>query len=255
VNARDAMPEGGSIMISAREATIKANDPVGLTPGQYVCVSVADSGEGMDEKTLERASEPFFTTKGVGKGTGLGLSMIHGFAEQSGGRLVLKSRKGHGTTAEIWLPVAETLVGALAADEPEAGLPPSGDALSILVVDDDSLVLMNTAAMLEDLGHKVVEATSGEQALRVLRRGGTIDLVITDQLMPGMTGTQLAEAIRSEQPDMPVILATGYSELPVGKAPELAKLDKPFTQNDLARAIGTVTRPLQHGRVVPFRRP
>jgi CheY-like chemotaxis protein len=255
VNARDAMPDGGSIMISARQEAIQAGDPGGLTSGSYVCLSVTDSGEGMDEKTLARASEPFFTTKGIGKGTGLGLSMIHGFAEQSGGRLTLKSRKGQGTTAEIWLPVAEAATEAPEEEPPEVGFPRSSGALSILVVDDDSLVLMNTAAMLEDLGHEVVEATSGEQALRVLRRGGTTDLVITDQLMPGMTGTQLIEAIRSEWPDMPVILATGYSEVKAGGPSESERLAKPFTQNDLARAVAAaVARPDEKGRVVPFRR-
>jgi CheY-like chemotaxis protein/two-component sensor histidine kinase len=254
VNARDAMPDGGSITIAAREEVIAGGEPGGLVAGPYVCISVTDTGEGMDEKTLARASEPFFTTKGVGKGTGLGLSMIHGFAEQSGGRLLLKSRKGQGTVAEIWLPVAEIDAEAAQAEPTDTGLPRSSGALTILVADDDNLVLMNTAAMLEDLGYEVVEATSGEQALRVLRRGGHFDLVITDQLMPGMTGTQLIEAIRSEWPDMPAILATGYSELPAGTAPELKRLAKPFTQADLARAISaTIARP-ENGRVVPFRR-
>jgi CheY-like chemotaxis protein len=254
VNGRDAMPDGGSITIGARHEVIQTGDPGGLTPGSYVCLSVTDSGEGMDEKTLERASEPFFTTKGVGKGTGLGLSMIHGFAEQSGGRLALTSRKGQGTTAEIWLPVAEAEVGMPAAERSETELFRRPGTLSILVVDDDNLVLMNTAAMLEDLGHEVVEATSGEQALRVLRQGGTINLVITDQLMPGMRGTQLIDAIRSERPEMPAILATGYSELPAGTGLELERLNKPFTQNDLARAVARVAQPLENGQVVPFRR-
>jgi CheY-like chemotaxis protein len=209
----------------------------------------------MDEATLARAAEPFFTTKGVGKGTGLGLSMIHGFAEQSGGRLVLKSRSGQGTTAEIWLPVADAEAEAPTAEGVDPGSFLSSEILAILVVDDDNLVLMNTVAMLEDLGHSVVEATSGEQALRLLRRGASIDLVITDQLMPGMTGTELIDAIRSERPDIPAILATGYSELAAGGAPKLERLSKPFTQDDLARAIATtVTRPVEPGRVVPFRR-
>jgi CheY-like chemotaxis protein/two-component sensor histidine kinase len=255
VNARDAMPEGGSITIAAREELVRVDDASGLTPGSYVCLSVTDTGEGMDEATLARAAEPFFTTKGVGKGTGLGLSMIHGFAEQSGGRLVLKSRSGQGTTAEIWLPVADAKAEAPTAEGADPGSFLSSEILAILVVDDDNLVLMNTVAMLEDLGHSVVEATSGEQALRLLRRGASIDLVITDQLMPGMTGTELVDAIRSERPDVPAILATGYSELAAGAAPKLERLSKPFTQDDLARAIATtVTHPVEPGRVVPFRR-
>jgi CheY-like chemotaxis protein len=208
----------------------------------------------MDETTLARAAEPFFTTKGVGKGTGLGLSMIHGFAEQSGGRLILKSQKGQGTIAEIWLPVAKVEAPTAEPQQTDTGSLKGSRVLSILVVDDDNLVLMNTAAMLEDLGHQVVEASSGEQALRVLRRGGPIDLVITDQLMPGMTGTQLVDAIRSEQPDMPAILATGYSELPPGAASKLERLSKPFTQNDLARAIAALDRTPEDDRVVQFRR-
>jgi PAS domain S-box-containing protein len=255
VNARDAMPEGGSITIAAREELVQVDDPNGLRPGSYVCLSVTDTGEGMDEATLARAAEPFFTTKGVGKGTGLGLSMIHGFAEQSGGRLILKSRPGQGTTAEIWLPVADTGADAAKADRADPDPFLNSGSLAIMVVDDDNLVLMNTVAMLEDLGHSVVEATSGEQALRLLRGGASIDLVITDQLMPGMTGTELIDAIRSDRPDIPALLATGYSELAAGATPKLERLSKPFTQQDLARAIRTtVTRPVDAGRVVPFRR-
>jgi CheY-like chemotaxis protein len=254
VNARDAMPDGGSITIAARQETVKEGNSRGMKPGPYICLSVADTGEGMDETTLARAAEPFFTTKGVGKGTGLGLSMIHGFAEQSGGRLILKSQKGQGTIAEIWLPVAKVEAPTAEPQQTDTGSLKGSRVLSILVVDDDNLVLMNTAAMLEDLGHQVVEATSGEQALRVLRRGGPIDLVITDQLMPGMTGTQLVDAIRSEQPDMPAILATGYSELPPGAASKLERLSKPFTQNDLARAIAALDRTPEDDRVVQFRR-
>jgi CheY-like chemotaxis protein len=254
VNARDAMPEGGSITIAARQESVEGGDSGGLGPGHYVCLSVTDTGQGMDETTLARAAEPFFTTKGVGKGTGLGLSMIHGFAEQSGGCLILKSRQGQGTVAEIWLPVAEAESPAAEPQQAEAGYAKASRVLSILVVDDDNLVLMNTVAMLEDLGHQVVEATCGEQALRVLRRGGPIDLVITDQLMPGMSGTQLIDAIRSELPDMPAILATGYSELQPGAASKVERLSKPFTQNDLARAIAAVHRTPEEDRVVQFRR-
>jgi len=257
VNARDAMPDGGSISIAAREKVVASHVSGGLPPGRYICLSVTDTGEGMDEAMLARAVEPFFTTKGVGKGTGLGLSMVHGFAEQSGGRLVLKSHPGEGTTAEIWLPVAEVESGT--APEPptseattDAGRVSSG--LTVLVVDDDSLVLMNTAAMLDDLGHHVIEATSGEQALRALRQGRRVDLVITDQLMPGMTGTQLIAAIRSEWPRVPVILATGYTELPAGTAQDVLRLSKPFRQDDLARAVAASVEPVDgHGRLVPFR--
>ncbi|MDB5545905.1 MAG: sensor hybrid histidine kinase, partial [Hyphomicrobiales bacterium] len=241
VNARDAMPNGGIITIAASEKKVTESTE-GLAPGAYVCISVSDTGEGMDERTLARAAEPFFTTKGVGKGTGLGLSMIHGFASQSGGTLKLTSVKGQGTTAEIWLPArTETDVRRKAPDlEEEAG--PVQQPLCVLVVDDDELVLMNTTAMLEDLGHKVLEATSGEQALRALRRAPGVQLVITDHLMPGMTGIQLIAELRPDLPDLPVILATGFADLPANIVPGATRLDNPFRQKDLARAIAAAMR-------------
>jgi trimethylamine---corrinoid protein Co-methyltransferase len=162
VNARDAMPQGGAIVIAAREETVHAGSDHRLESGPHVCLSVTDTGEGMDEATLARATEPFFTTKGVGKGTGLGLSAVHGVMEQSGGELVLKSTKGKGTTAELWLPVAsgepahDRIRPSAEPDQTEVGRP-----LVVLAVEDDSLVLMNTVAMLEDLGHSVLEATLG----------------------------------------------------------------------------------------------
>jgi PAS domain S-box-containing protein len=252
LNARDALPEGGRITVEAREQAVGPNSS-SMKPGKFVCLSVTDTGEGMDEETLARAIEPFFTTKGVGKGTGLGLSMIHGFADQSGGSLVLKSRKGEGTTAEIWLPVAQAEIPSFQpSEEEQAAAPPerSSHGLTVLVVDDDHLVLMNTAAMLEDLGHDVIEATSGEQALRALRRGKKIDLVVTDQLMPGMTGMQLIQAIKADSPHMPIILATGYADLPSGIDPDVPRLSKPFRQADLARQMDLI---FGGNRVVQFR--
>ena len=194
---------------------------------------------GMDESTLARAVEPFFTTKGVGKGTGLGLSMVHGLAEQSGGRLLLKSTLGEGTTAELWLPVAEhsheassQIPVAAAVDSAE-----STPLLTILVVDDDDLVRMNMAMLLEDLGHRTLSAPSASEALNILRNKPAVDLVITDQAMPKMVGSQLAAVIGKEWPGLPVVIATGYAELPPGVNPKLRRLDKPFTQADLVRVI------------------
>jgi PAS domain S-box-containing protein len=244
VNARDAMPDGGTLVIRARAECLATDNEIGLEPGRYVCLSMADTGEGMDEATLTKAREPFFTTKGVGKGTGLGLSMVHGMAEQFGGRLALRSRRGEGTTAELWFPVT---AAPSEAGDARAVPPPRPDApvrsLVILAVDDDSLVLMNTGALLEDLGHTVLEATSGRQALDILQQAGTVDLVITDQAMPQMTGIQLAEAIRASRPGLPVILATGYAELPAGAEGGFFKLSKPFRGEDLARAIAQAVRP------------
>jgi CheY-like chemotaxis protein len=192
----------------------------------------------MDEATLARATEPFFTTKGIGKGSGLGLSMVHGLAAQSGGRLMLKRRKGEGTTAELWLPTATA--EAEAQDARPAAQPapaPADRKLSVLAVDDDFLVLMNTMMMLEDLGHEVHEASGGPAALQLLESGEKVDLVISDHAMPGMTGSQLAAAIREKWPNLPVILATGYAELPPGAATDLPRLNKPFSQKALADAV------------------
>ncbi len=238
VNARDAMPGGGPIRIRATEELVP--DGGTMPAGHYVCVAVADEGEGMSDETLKQAVTPFFTTKGIGKGTGLGLSMVQGLAAQSGGRLVLKSRLGEGTTAELWFPVtgAESIV-----KEPEQFVPEAAKnsrSLRILAVDDDGLVLMNTTLMLEDLGHTVIEAMAGADALDILRIEN-VDLVISDHAMPRMTGSQLAVAIRNEWPDMPIILATGFAEIPEGSGiTDIQRLGKPFSQAQLAEAINRI---------------
>jgi CheY-like chemotaxis protein len=233
------MREGGLVVIGAREHDVTTRNGSKMAPGRYVCLFVQDEGQGMDAATLARASEPFFTTKEVGKGTGLGLSMVQGFAEQSGGRLVLTSQERVGTTAEIWLPVAAAdAVSADGGDE-DARHSPARDRrpLAVLAVDDDALVLMNTAALLEDMGHKVFEATSAIEALAILHDEAHIDLVISDHAMPQMTGVQLAAAIKAKWPDMPVILATGYAELPEETPSDLPRLAKPYTGKQLEDAI------------------
>jgi CheY-like chemotaxis protein/two-component sensor histidine kinase len=236
-NARDAMPNGGSVRITAREEELGAGHRSTLPAGKYVCLSVSDNGEGMSPETLAHATEPFFTTKGVGKGTGLGLSMVHGTAEQAGGRLFIFSAAGEGTTAEVWLPAAPVKSGSNVADQERAAEDGGGArSLHVLAVDDDALVLFNTVAMLEDLGHTVIEASSGPAALDALR-GASIDLVVTDQAMPKMTGVQLIEAIRASSPDLPAILATGYAEIPGGVGDATIRLNKPFTGTELAKAI------------------
>ncbi|HUQ35409.1 MAG TPA: PAS domain S-box protein [Aestuariivirga sp.] len=237
VNARDAMPAGGPLIISAHEEKLLNGNNLRLAPGKYVCLSIEDKGEGMSEDTFKRATEPFFTTKGVGKGTGLGLSMVQGFAEQSGGRLRLKSKKDAGTTAELWLPATDAENKPKPAEVPLSTTGSRPHELVVLAVDDDVLVRMGTAAMLEDLGHTVKEANSGEEALKILAQGIKIDLVVTDQAMPRMTGVQLAEAILAGRPGLPIILATGYAELPEGLGSTLPRLSKPFTQEQLANAL------------------
>jgi signal transduction histidine kinase len=243
VNARDAMPGGGAITIEAREQELAAANAMTLNPGRYAVLSVIDHGEGMDETTLQRATEPFFTTKGVGKGTGLGLSMVHGLAAQSGGRFVLKSKAGEGTTASLWLPIvkgaAATAETHSPADDPAFALT---KPLTILAVDDDALVLMNTAAMLDDQGHRVTMAYSGKEALKILRGGATFDLLITDQGMPGMTGAELIETVRAERPHLPIVLATGYDELPAEMARGVPRLLKPFMQSQLLQVVKEVVK-------------
>ncbi|MET0848240.1 MAG: PAS domain S-box protein [Pseudomonas sp.] len=234
-NARDAMPNGGKIIVSTRTEEIPEQSPLLLACGQYVCLSVTDTGEGMDETTLASAMDPFFTTKGVGKGTGLGLSMVHGFIEQLGGRFILKSQKDIGTTAELWIPAA-TATSVIRPAAAEVEVKPVAQ-LCVLVVDDDSLVLTSTGLLLEDLGHRVLSAVSGAQALELLGSEQHIDLVITDMAMPRMNGAQLAKAIRTLKPDLPIILATGYAERLEGFATELPRLSKPYTQLNLVEVI------------------
>jgi PAS domain S-box-containing protein len=241
VNARDAMPDGGTIDIAARAEAIGPGHPTGLTPGHYICLTVADDGQGMDPDTLARAADPFFTTKGAGKGTGLGLSMVHGLAAQSQGRLMLHSEVGKGTQAEIWLPAVK------AADQPggNAQIPgvqkrPQASAtlpsLRILAVDDDVLVRVTMCAQLEEMGHIVTPAASGEQAMEAFGMGEGFDLLVTDYAMPGMTGSDLVRAIRVMRPEFPVVLATGFAELPSDET-AVVRLNKPYDRYELTEAL------------------
>ncbi len=240
VNARDAMPGGGVITITARGERV--GEGRGLTPGDYVRLTVGDTGEGMDEDTVARAMEPFFTTKGVGKGTGLGLSMVHGLAAQSGGKLDIRSRPGEGTEVELWMPVVTEANLPTGGDGPETPADPARRKLLILAVDDDSLVLTNTAAMLDDLGHEVIVASSGREGLEALKARQDIDLIISDEVMPHMTGSQFAEVVRESRPGMPIIIATGYADLKPRKPGKLnlPRLAKPFSQVELAQAVTDV---------------
>lgn len=255
VNARDAMPFGGSLLISAAAETFADAVPVAdLSPGDYIRISVTDAGVGMDETILAQAREPFFTTKGPGKGTGLGLSMVQGLAVQSGGALRLRSKPGQGTTVDLWLPKSRDA-------RPQAAAAPLAPAvshrrLSILLIDDDALVRMGTVDMLEDLGHTVTEAGSAAEALTILQAGRAgLDAVITDQAMPGMRGTELAAELAQKYPGLPVILATGYAELPNGENPGLPRLAKPFRQEGLAQVLDrAVQRHDKKAKVIAMRR-
>ncbi|HEV2568755.1 PAS domain S-box protein [Sphingomonas sp.] len=237
VNARDAMPNGGELVMAVNSASVLANDPSGLKPGTYVRLSVSDTGIGMDEATQRRAVEPFFSTKGIGKGTGLGLSMVHGLAAQLGGGLTIESVPGEGTTISLFLPIS---AGPLGADEdaPAAVDGPIGRGTALLV-DDEDLVRMSTADMLSDLGFEVVEAGSAEDALRFLQTSRKPDLLVTDHLMPGMSGAELPQNARALHPALPILVVSGYAEVE-GISPDLPRLTKPFRNADLVASLSAL---------------
>jgi CheY-like chemotaxis protein len=244
------MSGGGSFRITAQPVSIAARaaglDTASLAAGEYVRITIADTGVGMDAATLSKATEPFFTTKGPGKGTGLGLSMVHGLAAQSGGLLRIDSQPSAGTTVDLWLPRAKTSAAAVVrAAETRPPQRPATRPSTVLIVDDDILVMTGTAAMIQDLGHSPIEAHSGAEALALLGSGVKVDVVLTDHSMPSMTGLQLAECIQERFPGLPIILATGYAELPGDPAAlGIARLAKPCTQDEIAMAIHAALRPL-----------
>lgn len=234
VNARDAMPEGGVLRVSLSAEHIAANNALGLRYGHYVRLSVEDTGTGMDEATARQAIEPFFSTKGVGKGTGLGLSMVHGLAAQLGGALEIRTRKAEGTKVSLLLPVSES---AVTQTEPKDIVQPSPKrAGTALLVDDEPLVRMMTGDMLSELGFDVVEAYSAENAIELVTQGLKPILLITDHLMPGMTGPELAHYLQSEMPDIKVLLVSGYADSD-GVSPDLPRLTKPFLSSELSAAL------------------
>jgi PAS domain S-box-containing protein len=241
VNARDALSEGGCLTIAAALDSVSADHRSGLADGHYVHLRVSDTGTGMDQVTLQRAVEPFFTTKGVGQGTGLGLSMVHGLVSQLGGALMIESALGQGTSVEIWLP---TTVADLHESAPalEPVHLPSVRGTALLV-DDEELVRMSTADMLIDLGYAVVEAASAEDALRLFNEGLDPTLLITDHVMPGMSGAQLARFLKTERPALAVLIVSGYSEAE-GLDPEVPRLTKPFRRAELAASLSALSHPL-----------
>ena len=205
-----------------------------LQPGEYVRLRVADTGVGMDEATLARAVEPFFSTKGVGKGTGLGLSMVHGLASQLGGALRISSELGFGTNVELWLPQTQVEPDApmAAAREADASMIKG----TVLLVDDEEVVRLSTADMLTELGYRVAEATSAEEALHLIEGGFAFDLLVTDHMMPGMTGVELARWAQTACPNVPVLLISGYAE-GEGVGSDLPRLTKPFRADALEEAL------------------
>ncbi|WP_375597078.1 PAS domain-containing protein [Devosia sp. Naph2] len=236
VNARDAMPDGGALTISVDTVTVAPKTPHDtLENGDYVRVSVIDTGTGMDAETLSHAIEPFFTTKEVGQGTGLGLSMVHGLAAQSGGALSVRSVQGQGTTAEIWLPSSP----CQSKPEPvqNADVPLPEKTKKVLLVDDEALIRMSVADNLVELGYEVIEAGSAAAALEHVRSGVVPDLLVTDHMMPRMTGAQLASELRGIMPDLPILMITGYADLKPEQARGLVVLAKPFRMAELGMRV------------------
>jgi CheY-like chemotaxis protein len=233
-NARDAMPAGGTIELAARVETLAAARD-GLARGRYVVISVTDAGTGMDRATQRKALEPYFSTKGD-KGAGLGLSSAQGFARQSGGDLTVISALGQGTTVELWLQPA------MVRTEPHASVM-SGTAvgpLTVLVVDDDPLVGLSTTSLLADIGHSVVEAGSGRDALAVLA-ARHVDFVITDYRMPGMSGVALAREVRRRWPSIPVVIYTGFADVSEQERGGFPFISKPASAGEFAHVIAQLT--------------
>ncbi|WP_375393872.1 ATP-binding protein [uncultured Sphingomonas sp.] len=247
INARDAMPGGGSLTLSAADVILDVRNTVGVQAGRYVRLVAADTGVGMDRETLARATEPFFSTKGIGKGTGLGLSMIHGLAAQSGGTLHLSSEPGAGTQVELWLPATQDIPDR--AGEPRAEPVSARRAASVLLVDDDDLVRSATADMLRDIGYTVLEMRSASQVLAMVRSGIEADILVTDYLMPGMTGGQLINELRASGVRIPVLLITGYAAAGKDVPRDVPRLAKPFRQVDLAARIDELLRCTEPGKV------
>ena len=242
INARDAMPGGGTIVVSAHNQAAAADNPLGLPAGDYVVLAVSDSGSGIPADILEQVTEPFFTTKEVGEGTGLGLSMVYGFARQSGGAIDIVSRVGEGTRVEIWLPRAvgdEESVPPSPVQPVESGSRP----LRILLVDDHEAVRETTAGLLADLGHQVESASDGPSMLARLEASpGDYDLIVTDYAMPLMSGRELLDRTKKLRPGLPGIIISGYadSESILRKSDETVVLTKPFTPDQMRAAIAAV---------------
>ncbi len=238
VNARDAMPDGGRLTISATKESAKTRNGLALAPGDYIRLSVIDDGCGMASETVKRAIEPFYSTKEIGRGTGLGLSMVHGLAAQLGGGFGLSSQLGEGTRVDVYLPIATS--DAAKASAPDVTAPGDiGRKLSLLLVDDEDLVRFATGELLRELGHDVAEVSSGPEALQMLATGLEVDAVVTDYKMPRMDGAELAKRIAESQPTLPVLIITGYTGV-TDTAFNLPRLSKPFGQAEIAAALASL---------------
>lgn len=243
-NARDAIPGNGEVLIWAGNKTIAADATTEVAPGDYVCVGVRDSGTGMSEETLSKALEPFFTTKPVGEGSGLGLPQIYGFAKQSGGQLVLMSQPGRGTEAMLYLPRCHEALSIPDRSAPKKHEPTTGGAaVTVLVVEDDILVRDVVGPALISYGFVVITAATGEEALTLFEAHPQIEVVFSDIVMPGrLNGIELAAVIRDRRPNMPIVLATGYSEHAVNVSAGLRVMTKPYDIAMLAALLRETLR-------------
>jgi PAS domain S-box-containing protein len=242
LNARDAMPSGGKLTLSTGNLLLdrtQAEMNVGVRSGNYVMITVADTGTGIPSAIQDKVFEPFFTTKEVGKGTGLGLSMVYGFVKQSGGHIEIDSEEGQGTAIKLFLPRADELA---LPDDLSPGVSPEGGDETILVVEDDPLVRVSAIAQLESLGYATLAVENADQALAIIESGTHVDLLFTDMVMPGgANGRELAEAARERRPSLKVLFTSGYSEDTIvhdGKLDAgVLLLAKPYRKADLARMV------------------
>jgi CheY-like chemotaxis protein len=246
VNSRDAMPDGGKLTIETHNADLDgayAGRHAGIKPGRYVMIAVSDNGSGMDKETLAHVFEPFFTTKGPGKGTGLGLATVYGIVKQSGGDIHVYSEPGQGATFKIYLPAAKTTPHLSFPQQTVPEVP--GGSETILLVEDEEIVRRLVITVLEEKGYSLLEAERGDEALALVQaHPGQIDLLITDVVMPGMSGRVLAEQLAALRPGQKVLYTSGYTDDAVVRhgllTAEVEFLSKPFSPTALAAKVRQV---------------
>jgi signal transduction histidine kinase len=256
INARDAMQVGGTLKVETRNATLgPPRSPEDPAAGDFVAVSVSDTGTGMTDDIRAKVFEPFFTTKEVGKGSGLGLSQVLGFAKQSGGGVCIESCVGAGTCVHIYLPRAEARLASRDPTPPRPAAVPANRGLTVLLIDDDNAVREVTRAILHDLGYRVLEAGSGGAALDLIEREPQIDLMIADFAMPGMNGAELARLAQAKRPTLPVLFVTGFADrTALAGVSEARIVSKPFVDDELAHKVRLVLAEGASSKVVRLRR-
>jgi len=244
INSRDAMPKGGKLTIETANAhldNLYAADQRDVTPGQYVCLAVTDTGAGMSEEVRARAFDPFFTTKPLGQGTGLGLSMVYGFARQSEGHVRIYSHLDAGTTVKLYLPRYRGAVETAAAIGTAEAAGKAQEGETVLVIEDEDSVRALVTELLHDLGYSALEARDGPSGLKILQSSERIDLLVSDIGLPGMNGRQVADAARERRPDLKVLFITGYAENAAMShgflEPGMEMVTKPFAVDALEARI------------------